>query len=419
MIKEDISSKIIEVRGVDVILDRDIAKILGMETKRINEVTKRNITMFNKNNYFQLYKDEFATLRSQIVTSNDYQRSQIATFGKYSPYAFTKEGILILTSILKLKNDVVMELINAFDRQNLSYQNKDNIREMIYEIRGKQVMLDFDLAYLYKCKNGTKTINLAVKRNIEKFPERFMFMLTEEEIENLRFQFETSSLENNHGGRRYLPYAFTEQGVAMLATVLHTKVAKEVSVNIIDAFVSMRKYISYISLEQKYINNMVLKHNDDINKNTKAIGLLEKAFDEFKEKEVLTEVYFEGQIYDAYSKILSIFKNVKKRLIVIDSYADNELLDIIKEISIEVIVITTNEYMKQNIVNRYNEQYHNLKVIYDNSFHDRYFIVDNNIYHCGSSINRIGHKTFSITKISDDITKDAIINKVNMIISEY
>ena len=411
MIKEDISSKIIEVRGVDVILDRDIAKILGMETKRINEVTKRNITMFNKNNYFQLYKDEFATLRSQIVTSNDHQRSQIATFGKYSPYAFTKEGILILTSILKLKNDVVMELINAFDRQNLSYQNKDNIREMIYEIRGKQVMLDFDLAYLYKCKNGTKTINLAVKRNIEKFPERFMFMLTEEEIENLRFQFETSSLENNHGGRRYLPYAFTEQGVAMLASVLHSQVAINTSIKIMNAFVNMKKYISYVSLPSSNLTNLVLEDHSRINN-------LEKAFDEFRGKEVLTEVYFEGQIYDAYSKILSIFKNVKKRLIVIDSYADNELLDIIKEISIEVIVITTNEYMKQNIVNRYNEQYHNLKVIYDNSFHDRYFIVDNNIYHCGSSINRIGHKTFSITKISDDITKDAIINKVNSIISE-
>ena len=115
IIKEDVSSKIIEVRGVDVILDRDIAKILGMETKVLNQSVKRNITMFNKNNYFQLEQDEFNTLRSQIVTSKGGIR--------YLPYAFTKEGILILTSILKIKNDVVMELINAFDRQNLSYQN--------------------------------------------------------------------------------------------------------------------------------------------------------------------------------------------------------------------------------------------------------------------------------------------------------
>ena len=408
MIKEDVSSKIIEVRGMNVILDRDIAKILGMETRVLNQSVKRNITMFNKNNYFQLDEDEFMDLKSQ----NDVLKSQFVTSKggvRKLPYVFTKEEILILTSILKLKNDVVMELINAFDRQKLIVQNDDNISQMIYEIRGKQVMLDFDLAYLYECKNGTKEINQAVNRNKNKFPNDFCFQLTEKEFYNLRSQFVTSSLENDYGGRRYLPYAFTEQGVLMIATILKTEIAINTSIKIVNTFVAMKKYISYVSLPSSNLTNLVLEDHSRINN-------LEKAFDEFKEKEVLTEVYFEGQIYDAYSKILSIFKNVKKRLIVIDSYADNELLDIIKEISIEVIVITTNEYMKQNIVNRYNEQYHNLKVIYDNSFHDRYFIVDNNIYHSGSSINRIGHKTFSITKISDDITKDAIINKIEQII---
>ena len=122
MIKEDVSSKIIEVRGMNVILDRDIAKILGMETRVLNQSVKRNITMFNKNNYFQLDEDEFMDLKSQ----NDVLKSQFVTSKggvRKLPYAFTKEGILILTSILKIKNDVVMELINAFDRQNLSYQN--------------------------------------------------------------------------------------------------------------------------------------------------------------------------------------------------------------------------------------------------------------------------------------------------------
>ena len=129
---------------------------------------------------------------------------------------------------------------------------KENIENLIYEIRGKQVMLDSDLARLYECANGTKTINLAVKRHINRFPERFMFQLTKEEYKDLRFQFETT---NNMS--RTLPYAFTEQGVAMLATILRTKVAEEISIRIMDAFVSMKKYFSTNLLEQRYIVEQV------------------------------------------------------------------------------------------------------------------------------------------------------------------
>ena len=129
---------------------------------------------------------------------------------------------------------------------------KDNIKieELIYEVRGKQVMLDSDLAILYGCKNGTKSLNLAVKRHINKFPERFMFQLTENETKLLRFQNETT---NNMS--RTLPYVFTEQGVAMLATVLKTEVADEMSIKIMDAFVTMKNYINNNFIEQKYINN--------------------------------------------------------------------------------------------------------------------------------------------------------------------
>ena len=128
-----------------------------------------------------------------------------------------------------------------------------DIKNLIYEIRGVQVMLDSDLAKLYECANGTKSINLAVKRHINRFPERFMFQLTKEELNNLRFQFETA-IENNMS--RSLPFVFTEQGVAMLATVLRTSVAEEVSIKIMDAFVSMRKYISSNLLLTKNINNV-------------------------------------------------------------------------------------------------------------------------------------------------------------------
>lgn len=134
---------------------------------------------------------------------------------------------------------------------------------MIYEIRGKQVMLDSDLAHLYRCKNGTKTINLAVKRNIERFPEDFYFQLTSDEYRNLKFQFETSSLES-HGGVRKLPYVFTEQGVAMLATVIKTDVASYISVQIMRAFVAMRHYIGNSDYRLSNVETKLIEYDNSI-----------------------------------------------------------------------------------------------------------------------------------------------------------
>ena len=150
-----------------------------------------------------------------------------------------------------------------------------NIENMIYEIRGKQVMLDSDLARLYECTNGTKSINLAVNRNLVKFPNDFYFKLTDEETKNLRFQIEASSSTTNYGGKRYNSYAFTEQGVAMLATVLRTKVAAEVSINIMRAFVKMRKYIS---------NNFYQSEKILINHENRIL-MLEESFDKLNEKQ--------------------------------------------------------------------------------------------------------------------------------------
>ena len=140
-----------------------------------------------------------------------------------------------------------------------------NIENMIYEIRGKQVMLDSDLAKLYECKNGTKEINQAVKNNPDKFPNDFYFKLSEVELKYLRSKNLTANRKS-----RSLPYVFTEQGVAMLATILHTPVAAEVSVNIMRTFVKMRKIISSSLIEQKYINELVIKDNEyleNINEN--------------------------------------------------------------------------------------------------------------------------------------------------------
>ena len=276
------------------------------------------------------------------------------------------------------------------------------IENLIYEIRGVEVMLDSDLARLYECKNGTKEINQAVKNNPLKFPNRFAFRITEKEFNLLKSNNLTSK-----GGSRKGHTAFTEQGVAMLATILKTSVATEVSIRIMDAFVTMRHYISDNLIEQKFINRQVLKNTEDIK-------LLQESFQKFEEKRKVNEIYFNGQIFDAYSKIQEIFKSATKRLIIIDAYADNTLLDIIKRLNIEVIIITKKDNLltKQDI-SKYSKQYYNLKVIYDNTFHDRYFILDNKqVYHCGASINRIGYKTFSITLISDTEVFNSLINKV-------
>ena len=285
-----------------------------------------------------------------------------------------------------------------------------NIENLIYEVRGIQVMLDSDLARLYECKNGTKEINQTVKNSPQKFPERFSFVLTDKEMGDLRSKKLTSSL-NRHGGRRYNIRVFTEQGVAMLATILRTKVATEVSIRIMDAFVAMRKYVSTNLLEQKYINNMVLEDHD-------KIKVLEDSFQKLEEKKKVNEIYFNGQIYDAYSKIQEIFNNTKKKLTIVDGYADNTLLDIVKRLKIEVTIITKpNSLLTLQDIEKYNKQYNNLTVIYDNTFHDRYFIIDDEVvYHCGAGINRIGYKIFSITLIGDSDVKEMLINKVSKII---
>lgn len=287
---------------------------------------------------------------------------------------------------------------------------KDNIENLIYEIRGKQVMLDSDLARLYECKNGTKDINKAVKRNIDRFPADFYFQLTQKEYNDLRFQNGTTKKQNMS---RTLPHVFTEQGVAMLASVLRTSVASEVSINIMRAFVAIKRYIGTNENRLSNIETKILEHD-------KNIKLLQESFDKLSEKTKDTKIYFAGQIYDAYSKILNILKSAKKELIIIDSYADNVILDIVKRLKTKVTIITkSNNLLTRLDIEKYNTQYHNLKVIFDNSFHDRYFIIDNKeFYHCGTSINRIGYKTFSITRMNDEETYIELLNKVNKLINK-
>lgn len=263
------------------------------------------------------------------------------------------------------------------------------VEDMIYEIRGKQVMLDSDLAKLYQCKNGTKTINLAVKRNINRFPDDFYFQLSDEDIKILRFQNETA----NHMTRTK-PYVFTEQGIAMLATVLKTKVASNVSIKIMRTFVEMRKYINSSLIEQKYINNMVIKHEDEIKH-------LYESFDKMKEKTKISTIFYDGEIYDAYSLLFKILNKAKSKIIIIDNYAGIELFDLIKEIKVKIIVYTKN--VNNELLKKYNKEYNNLEIIKCELFHDRFIIIDNKIlYHSGASFKYLGKKCFALTKIEDE-----------------
>ena len=288
---------------------------------------------------------------------------------------------------------------------NVILTEQVKIENMIYEIRGKQVMLDSDLAKLYRVE--TKRINEAVRRNHEKFPERFCFKLSKNEyLDILRSHFATLELKPGQYSK-YLPRVFTEQGVAMLVTILKSDVATQVSIAIMDAFVIMRKYISNELIEQKYINNLVIKHDEDIK-------LLQASFNKFEEKKKDNEIYFNGQIYDAYSKIDDILKEANNNIIIIDNYADKMVLDMIRNLKVEVTIICKNNGLLKEIdVNKYQKQYNNLKVVYNNDFHDRYIILDQKeIYHCGASLNYAGSKTFSINKLEDEIVKNNLIKCV-------
>ena len=284
---------------------------------------------------------------------------------------------------------------------------KDNIKieELIYEVRGKQVMLDSDLAKLYGCKNGTKSLNLAVKRHINKFPERFMFQLTENETKLLRFQNETT---NNMS--RTLPYVFTEQGVAMLATVLKTEVADEMSIKIMDAFVTMKNYINNNFIEQKYINNLVLDLDE-------RVCLLEESFDKLSTEKDNNHIFYEGQIYDAYSLLIDILSKAKEEIIIIDNYAGKELFDITRNINVNIKIYTKN--IDNISKKKYEKEYSNIEIISTDIFHDRFIIIDNKkLYHSGSSFKDLGKSCFAITKMDDDYILKELINRLKEVYNE-
>ena len=257
-----------------------------------------------------------------------------------------------------------------------------SIEKMIYVIRDKQVMLDSDLAILYQVETGA--LNRAVKRNISRFPEDFRFQLTKEEYQNLRCQTGISSLaqgENNYGGRRTLPYVFTEQGISMLASVLHSEVAIKVSIGIMRAFVEMRRFIANNALLFERISNVELKQLE-----------YQKQTDEKLD-----------QIFDAFSLIVSLIQKAEKEIVLIDGYVDIGTLNLLtkKNENVTVVMYTLKRTkLSQEDVNNFNSQYPLLEVRYTKVYHDRFLILDKkNVYHIGASLKDAGKKCFGISLI--------------------
>ncbi|OUQ77094.1 DNA-binding protein [Massilimicrobiota sp. An105] len=284
------------------------------------------------------------------------------------------------------------------------------IEKLIYVIRDKQVMIDSDLAMLYQVETGA--LNRAVKRNIKRFPDDFRFQLTVEEYENLKCQIGISSLnENGYGGRRTLPYVFTEQGISMLASVLHSDIAINVSIGIMRAFVEMRRFIANNALLFEHISNVELKQ---LEYQKQTDEKLEQIFEYISEHEEASQkIFFDGQIYDAFSLIVSLIQKAEKEITLIDGYVDVGTLNLLakKNEGVSVTVYTHQRTRLSNIdVANFNAQYPALEVKYTSVFHDRFLILDGKTaYHIGASLKDAGKKTFGITLINDEsITKDIL-----------
>ena len=291
-----------------------------------------------------------------------------------------------------------MENENLIIKDDIS---NEEIKNLIYTIRGKQVMLDSDVAMLYHYQ--TKRINEAVKRNKERFPENFCFQLTTEEIKNIKMpnvvlnlknennwsQFATSSKSENikHRGKKYLPYVFTEQGIAMLSGLLKNDIAVQVSINIMNAFVEMRKFLIQNGQIFERLTNIeykLLEHDKKFN-------------------EVFNQLQVEENI-----------KQANKKILIIDNYIDDSVLKMLtkKNNNVEVVILTSDKSNIQQIdIQKFNKEYPILKVAKTNKFHDRFIIIDNEeMYHLGASIKDLGKKCFGINKIEDVEIMEKILN---------
>ena len=297
------------------------------------------------------------------------------------------------------------------DIMSVMSETKD-IKSLIYVVRGQQVMLDSDLAMLYQVK--TKVFNQAVNRNIERFPDNFRFQLTEEEFDALRSQIATSK---GRGGRRYRPYMFTEQGIAMLSGILRSDVAVQVSIRIMNTFVEMRRFIANNALLFEKISNIELKQLEYQKNTDEKFDKVFQYIEDHAESE--QRIFFDGQIYDAFSLITSIIQKADKEIILIDGYVDIDTLNILakKNTGVNVKIYTYPSARLTNVdAANFNAQYPTLTVKRTQVFHDRFIILDGGTaYHIGASIKDAGKKCFAISLMEDAVIVADLLNRLKTI----
>ena len=320
--QKDIKNLIVTVRGVQVLLDSDVAILYGYETKQINRTASRNKERFPESFRFQLTKEEIDTILSSRCQNG----------------------------ILKNANTIQFQTGTVYEAESL------------------------------RCQNGTSS-------------------LADEEEQNLRSQNVTSS-SGKYGGRRYLPYVFTEQGIAMLSGLLKSDIAVQVSIGIMQAFIEMRRIISFYGHTLERLTNVeyqLLEHD--------------KRFDEVFDQIQLSQefrqgVFYKGQIYDAFKLIRDIIHSADTSIIIIDNYADDSVLDMLTEKNSGVAVtIVSNKpsRISKLAINKFNAQYPALDLLKSEDFHDRFIIIDDKkLYHIGASLKDAGKKCFALSLIEDE-----------------
>lgn len=286
-----------------------------------------------------------------------------------------------------------------------------DIQPMIQVVRGQQVMIDRDLAMLYGVE--TRRLNEQVKRNAERFPDDFMFQLNKQEFEDWKSQFATSN--SIIMGARKLPYAFTEQGIAMLSSVLKSRTAVDVNIRIMRAFVSMRRFVAtnarlFQRLETIEYHQLEMKRHQE---------LADKRIDEvFKRLDAdvppVQGIFYDGQVFDAYCFVSDLIRKAKRSVVLIDNYVDDTVLTLLdkREKGVTATIYTQRVSNQLRLdVNRHNAQYPLIEIKQFNKAHDRFLLIDDEVYHVGASIKDLGKKWFGFT-LMRDIAASELINKI-------
>lgn len=284
-----------------------------------------------------------------------------------------------------------------------------DIQSMIKTIRGQQVMLDRDLATLYGVEN--RVLNQAVKRNVERFPEDFMFQLNKAEEDDLKSQNVTSSW----GGRRKLPYAFTEQGIAMLSSVLRSPMAVDVNIRIMRAFVAMRRFIIsnaqlFQRLETIEYHQLEMKQHQE-----QADKRIDEVFKRLDAKVLPTQgIFYDGQVFDAYHFVCDLIRKAKHNIVLIDNYVDDTVLTLLDKRETGVMATIYTQRISNQLqldINRHNAQYPPIEIKQFSRAHDRFLLIDDDVFHIGASIKDLGKKWFGFT-LMRDMTANELINKI-------